>query len=194
MPFNRSALLTAFLVLAVLSVTIKIALLWYEGPSDLAWLEQSEARTEPREEAAAIDGEIIQPAPVSVRSIIDRNLFDPDRASGSPRASSSHPESLQGLVLVGTALLGTSRVAIFHQPPGAGAPGYLRLKVGDQVDGFRLSEIHQRRVVFTRGPTRVEVPLDLSAGSERARKSPSPPAPQSFQPQASPPLTPQPMP
>ena len=37
----------------------------------------------------------------------------------------------------------------------------MRLKVGDSLEGFRLTEIAEQRVVFARDATRVEVLLDF---------------------------------
>jgi len=36
----------------------------------------------------------------------------------------------------------------------------MRVKLGDTVEGFRLSEISEKRIVFARGTATVEVPLD----------------------------------
>jgi hypothetical protein len=36
----------------------------------------------------------------------------------------------------------------------------MRIKLGDTVEGFKLSEVSEKRVVFARGASTVEVPLD----------------------------------
>jgi hypothetical protein len=85
------------------------------------------------------------------------------------------------LSLVGTAILGASRYAIMQQQ--GQPPVNLRLKVGDTFEGFRLSEIREKSVVFTRGPARVELALDFSRRPEGAKPGlsapprPQPPAP-----------------
>ena len=44
-------------------------------------------------------------------------------------------------------------------PPGRSA-GPLRYKLGDVIEGFSLSEILDKNVVFTKGASRVELALD----------------------------------
>jgi hypothetical protein len=82
------------------------------------------------------------------------------------------------MVLLGTAIVGENRVAIVRDQPPAAVPGrpavdasqgVMRLKVGDNVEGFRVSEISEKRVVFAQGPSKIEVPLDYF------RKEPVPP-------------------
>ena len=82
---------------------------------------------------------------------------------------------------MGTAILGNSRYAILQEStdPGlpaqrtqTGQPGNLRLKLGDTVEGFKLSEIHEKRVVFTKGASRVEVALDFFRKGDPSKQSP----------------------
>ena len=81
------------------------------------------------------------------------------------------------MVLVGTVIIGSNRVAILQdsanvapgqpvagQRPGAQAAAILRLKVGDNVEGFRLTEITDQRVVFARDATGGGVAGLLSQG------------------------------
>jgi len=60
-----------------------------------------------------------------------------------------------------------NRFAILQQggsPGAAAAAGRsiapFRIKLGDTVEGFKLSEISEKRVVFAKGTSRVDVPLD----------------------------------
>jgi hypothetical protein len=53
----------------------------------------------------------------------------------------------------------------------------MRIKLGDTVDGFRLSEIADKRVVFTRGASRVEVMLDFFRKVESVEPKPALPTP-----------------
>ena len=122
----------------------------------------------------------------STSSVIDRNLFDPERGASRTKeaeASSIAMQRIRSMVLLGTAILGNSRYAILEGPMASRAPAAnsapaqqvspLRLKLGDTVEGFRLSEIHEKKVVFTRGTSRIEVNLDYF----RAAKAPAQPAP-----------------
>ncbi|MBI1992976.1 MAG: hypothetical protein HYS67_00870 [Deltaproteobacteria bacterium] len=125
---------------------------------------------------------------VSTKNIVERNLFDPERGVGRAReadASSAATQRVRSMILLGTAILGTSRYAILQQPsdsrsPAPGAPSaqqvQLRLKVGDTVEGFKLSEIHEKKVIFTKGASKVEVALDFFRKTEPTKAVPAPPA------------------
>jgi hypothetical protein len=108
---------------------------------------------------------------VSPDLIISKNLFDPERGAGATREAEFNSRSFQrirNMVLLGTVILGDSRSAILQDPASqpatstgpAASAGPMRLKLGESVEGFRLTEIADRRVVFTKGGSRVEVLLD----------------------------------
>jgi hypothetical protein len=108
---------------------------------------------------------------VSPDLIITKNLFDPERGAGATREAEFNSRSFQrirNMVLLGTVILGESRSAILQDPtPQAATPngvtapvGPMRVNLGESVEGFRLTEIADRRVVFTKGGSRVEVLLD----------------------------------
>lgn len=115
--------------------------------------------------------------PIGTDAIISRNLFDPERGAGASRDAEENSRAVQrvrSIVLVGTVIIGNNRVAILQdgtspaagQPvPGQRPPGQpasmMRLKVGDSLEGFRLTEIADQRVVFARDASRVEVMLDF---------------------------------
>jgi hypothetical protein len=108
---------------------------------------------------------------IGTETIISKNVFDPERGASLTReveANSQAFQRIRSMVLLGTAILGNNRFAIL-QDGGAssGAPATpgqpvmpMRIKLGDTVEGFRLSEISERRIVFARGAATVEVPLD----------------------------------
>lgn len=52
----------------------------------------------------------------------------------------------------------------------------MRLKLGDTVEGFKLSEIHDKKVVFTKGSSKVEVALDYFRKIEPTKPVPAAPA------------------
>ncbi|MGE5303744.1 MAG: hypothetical protein ACM3TN_10480, partial [Alphaproteobacteria bacterium] len=67
---------------------------------------------------------------------------------------------MRSMVLLGTAILGANRYAVLRDAAPTPVPGpgqaaaaqgasLMRLKLGDNVEGFRLSEIGDKRVVFT---------------------------------------------
>ena len=165
---KRSSLLSLLLLAAIVFVGAGTYNLWQEGPWDLP---------KPAKAKGAVVEETKQEPPrlqlVSTKNIIDKNLFDPERGAGrvqESEASAIAMQRIRSMVLMGTAILGNSRYAILQgpsetRPPVPGAPagqqGNLRLKLGDTVEGFKLSEIHEKKVVFTKGSSKVEVALDF---------------------------------
>jgi hypothetical protein len=97
------------------------------------------------------------------------------------------------MVLLGTAILGNNRVAILRDSAPAAVPGQrggdqsqniMRLKLGDNVEGFRLSEIGDKKVVFTQGTSNIEVALDYFRKEPvTAQRPPVPPQRPGVQPQ-----------
>lgn len=129
------------------------------------------------------------PQLASTRNIIDSNLFDPERGASKTKeveASSAAMQRLRGMVLLGTAILGQSRYAILQEPANQGAQkqsaSYLRLQLGDTFEGFSLSEIEPMKVAFTKGPARVDIPLDFfrrvedgARAIQEVKRAPTPP-------------------
>lgn len=126
---------------------------------------------------------------VSTKNIVERNLFDPERGVGRAReadASSAATQRIRSMILLGTAILGNNRYAIIQQPsdPRPAAPGgapaaqqsALRLKLGDTVEGFKLSDIQDKKVTFTKGSSKVEVVLDFFRKVEPTKQAPAGPS------------------
>ena len=108
---------------------------------------------------------------VGTETIVSKNIFDPERGAGFTREAEANSQAFQrirSMVLLGTAILGNNRFAILQDgSTSSGAPAVpgqsaatMRIKLGDTVEGFRLSEVSEKRVVFARGAATVEVPLD----------------------------------
>jgi hypothetical protein len=108
---------------------------------------------------------------INTDMIVSRNLFDPERGAGATREAEENSRSAQrvrNLVLLGTAVIDNSRTAIVQEVsgtnPGQGAPAQsatpMRLKLGDNFEGYKLAEIADKRVVFTKNAARVELMLD----------------------------------
>jgi hypothetical protein len=111
------------------------------------------------------------PPMVGTETIISKNIFDPERGAGFTREAEANSQAFQrirSMVLLGTAILGNNRFAVLQDgATSSAAPGIpgqsaapMRIKLGDTVEGFRLSEVSEKRVVFARGASTVEVPLD----------------------------------
>jgi hypothetical protein len=146
-------------------VATKTYWLWKAGPWDLP---------NPRKAKSPIDVEakaVTKPRSViGTETIISKNIFDPERGAGLTREAEANSQAFQrirGMVLLGTAILGNNRFAILQEggSPGAVAAAGrslapMRIKLGDTVEGFKLSEISEKRVVFAKGTSTVEVPLD----------------------------------
>ncbi len=125
----------------------------------------------------------------STKNIIDKNLFDPERGASRTKeaeANSLAVQRLRSMVLLGTALLGNSRYAILqeHSDPRlaaqrsqAGQQGTMLLKLGETLEGFKLSEIRERSVVFTKGASRVELSLDYFRKVDEGLKNAPGPVP-----------------
>lgn len=103
--------------------------------------------------------------------IVTRNLFDPERGAGATRDAEETSRSVQrirNMILIGTVVIGNNRTAILQEGTGpnmgpavpAQPPTTMRLKLGDNVEGYRLAEIADKKVVFTKDAARVEVALD----------------------------------
>ena len=115
------------------------------------------------------------PAPAKVAfntdNIISKNLFDPERGAGATREAEENSRSSQrvrNVILIGTVIIGNNRTAILQdsvnsgggQPAPPQPPQPMRLKLGDDLEGYRLTEIADKKVVFTKDASRVEVLLD----------------------------------
>jgi hypothetical protein len=183
---TRSSLLSVLLVVAIGLVLAKTYLLWTTGPWDLPNPVKSKSPL-PMEEPK---GGMNPPAVVGTETIISKNIFDPERGAGFTReveANSQAFQRIRSMVLLGTAILGNNRFAILQdgasssgaQPGVPGQPSSpIRIKLGDTVEGFKLSEVSEKRVVFARGASTVEVPLDYFRKTEVAQpRRPAAPQP-----------------
>ena len=185
---KRSSLLSLFLIVAIGLVATKTYWLWKAGPWDLPNSRKAKSPIAVEDSKAIIKARPI----IGTETIISKNIFDPERGAGLTReveANSQAFQRIRSMVLVGTAILGNNRFAILQdgaRPSGAAVtPGQsvvpMRIKLGDTVEGFRLSEISEKRVVFAKGTASVEVPLDYFSktdlpqprGSVAAQASPA---------------------
>jgi hypothetical protein len=140
---------------------------WQDGPWDLP------APAKPSKVVVSAGGPVTVPArsPINTDLIVSKNLFDPERGAGATREAEENSRAFQrvrGMILLGTVIIGNDRIAILrdgnNSAPGQpvstqGAPA-MRMKVGDNLEGFRLTEIADKRVVFAKDASRVEVLLD----------------------------------
>jgi hypothetical protein len=141
--------------------------LWKDGPWDLPGPAKGRRGVVAGETQTAAKA---RPA-MNTEVIISKNLFDPERGAGATReaeASSQAFQRIRSMILLGTAIIGNDRSAVLRDganatrtPVAQGQSATAMLvKLGETVEGFRLSEITEQRVVFTKGASRVEVLLD----------------------------------
>lgn len=158
--------------------------LWKVGPWNLPSPGQTKLQT--AVEKSAPDANPLRT--VSTEIIISRNLFDPERGAGTTRESEANSRAFQrirGMILLGTAIIGNTRQAILQDgaagPAAAGnvgqATGPMRIKQGDVVEGFQLSEVGDKRVIFSKGTSRVELVLDYFRKVEPAAPTAAGPTP-----------------
>lgn len=160
------------LIVCAAGLAFKTYKVWQEGPWDVPQA--------PKGKAVAVAGTPQQPvgplaqASMGTESIVSKNLFDPERGAVKPtqelEAEGRAVQRVRSMVLLGTAIIDNNRYAIVQEPdnvpPIPGVPGQprqqsvRRLRVGDNVEGFSVAEIADRRVTFARGATRVEVSVD----------------------------------
>jgi hypothetical protein len=164
---TRSSLLSLFLLVAIGLIATQIYSLWSSGPWDLPTLRKAKSPI------GVEDGKVVSNSRSTIGTdiIVSKNVFDPERGAGLTREAETNSQSFQrvrSMVLLGTAILGNNRFAILQEggastgpTPASGQPLVpMRIKVGDTVEGFRLSEISEKRVVFARGSATIELPLD----------------------------------
>ena len=164
---TRSSLLSLLLIVAIGLVLTKTYWLWMSGPWDLPNPRKAKSSIVVEDAKAATNPRSV----IGTETIISKNIFDPERGAGLTREAEANSQAFQrirSMVLLGTAILGNNRFAILQDggvsPAAAAASGQslapMRVKLGDTVEGFRLSEISEKRIVFARGTATVEVPLD----------------------------------
>jgi len=173
---TRSSLLSILLVVATGLVLAKTYWLWTSSPWDMP--NPGKAKTPVLVEGSK--GVASPPAIIGTETIVSKNIFDPERGAGFTREAEANSQAFQrirSMVLLGTAILGNNRFAIMQDgATSSGTPGVpgqsaatMRIKLGDTVEGFKLSEVSEKRVVFARGASTVEVPLDYFRKTEIAQ-------------------------
>ena len=164
---TRSSLLSIFLAAAVGFTGWRTYLSWNEGPWDLP----ASAKSSPPPPNAGQQIVASSKVTANTDAIVGRNLFDPERGAGATREAEETSRSFQrirNMILVGTVIMGNNRTAVLQDGSGPGMgpavpaqpAATMRLKLGDNVEGYRLAEIADKKVVFTKDAARVEVVLD----------------------------------
>lgn len=176
-------LLSLILVIAIGIVAGRTYKLWESGPWELP--KPTQGKGLPAGESSK--AKALKPRLTSTKDIVAKNLFDPGRGTHAEESAESGSASVQrvrSLSLVGTAIFGDSRYAIF-QEPSAGAPtsrgaaprpgDLIRLKLGESIEGYELSEIQEKKVVFVKDDAKIVLPLDYFRKVEETTQQRQPP-------------------
>ena len=189
MRFRRSATLSLLLLAGIALVGLRVYRIWTEPLStgrDLPVNPAGRTMTLAMPRSAKL-------RPLSIRSIISRNLFDPDRGkSGTKTAETPSVDAqiVQSFVLLGTMITPETSRALVRVPPtldGAArgnntaansqqspeSRGIRRVKLGDELGGYQLASVEPDKVVFVKDSDRIELVLDYTRTVEQA---PSPKA------------------
>jgi len=141
----------------------------YRAWNDDPWILPAPAKAVSLPLAEKPTSVVAKPA-INTDTIVSKNLFDPERGAGATREAEENSRSSQrirNLILLGTVITDNNRTAVVQDAgpaPAQGAAGQaaapVRLKLGDDFEGYKLTEIADRRIVFTKDSARVEVLLD----------------------------------
>ena len=96
------------------------------------------------------------PAPHAYRAIMAHPIFAPDRAP--PPAEADDASNLSGVEVLGTAIAGHSAAALVRDSEGT----FTRVKVGEEIEGWKLVSIEPQLLVFDRNGERRTLNLDVA--------------------------------
>jgi hypothetical protein len=180
-------LLSVLLIACAAAIGAKVYWVWKAGPWELP--NPVKVKTASASPAPQATAKPILPA-IGVENIVAKNIFDPERGASKTKEAEADTRAIQrirGMVLLGTAILGPNKYAVIQDsgggpsigvPPQSAAQAPRRLRVGDMVEGFSLSEINDKGVVFVKGATRVDLPVDFFRKVDGGRPGlPAPAAP-----------------
>jgi hypothetical protein len=181
---NRSQILTVLLLVATATVAIKTFFVWRDEPWELPQPAESVTKDLPVIPVVETKESLPVQAALATKTIIDRNLFDPERGQGKRNAEdldalAEATKRIREMVLTGTIILGETRYAILREdskfpspsvnPNLKTGPSTRRVKVGDTLEGFQVTQIEERKVAFTNGTTNLELSLDYFRRIEDSR-------------------------
>ncbi len=92
-------------------------------------------------------------------AIMAHPIFAPDRAP--PAAEADNSSNLSGVEVLGTAIAGKTSAALVRDADG----DFSRLKIGEDLDGWKLVFIEPKELVFDRNGERRSVQISATAPS-----------------------------
>lgn len=173
---RRSSIFGLLLIAAALFVGLRIYSLWQEDLWEMPRIGKGKGFSDTRDVIVTHPGPLI----AGTQNIINKSLFDPGRGASRIEDMEVADTSFQlagNMSLIGTFITENERYAIIQLPPSPGrAKEQERFKVNDMVEEFRLSEIHEKKVVLKRGSSKIELMLDFFLKTEEAGQRPGNPA------------------
>jgi hypothetical protein len=100
----------------------------------------------------------IRVAPAAYAAIMAHPIFAPDRAP--PPAEADASGNLSGYEVLGTAIAGKTAAAALLRDSGG---EITRVKVGEEIDGWKLMSIASQELVFDRNGERRSLTVDMTA-------------------------------
>jgi hypothetical protein len=109
--------------------------------------------------ATAPAAEPVRVAANAYNAIMAHPIFAPDRAP--PPAEADESGNLSGVEVLGTAIAGKVSAALVRDADGE----FSRLKVGDELDGWKLVSIESKQLMFDRNGEKQSVAITTTAPS-----------------------------
>jgi len=173
---RRSSIFSVLLLATSIFVCLRIYSLWPEG----AWEMPRIGRGKGLLFNEDVIGRHPGPLMASTRNIIDKSLFDPGRGASRIEAVEvvdANSQIAGNMALIGTFITSRDRYAIIQLPPSQGRTAeQKRFKIDDMVEGFRLSDIQAKKVVLSRGSSKIDLMLDSFIKTGEPGQRPSNPA------------------
>lgn len=105
-------------------------------------------------------------APQAYQAVLAHPIFAPDRAP--PPAEAASAGNLNGVEVLGTAIAGNRMAALVRESDGT----FARVKVGDEIEGWKLLSIAPQELVFDRNGEHRSLSVDVDKLKAQARSNP----------------------
>lgn len=116
---------------------------------------------------AAGPGAAPQPAAADYSEVVSRNLFTPERNNEQPVAGLERRPPPPVPYVVGTVRLGSGMVALMADQKQAAQGSFRRVKLGEEIGGYRLAAIAEHQVVIEYEGQKTTIDVYESAQSVR---------------------------
>ncbi len=169
----------ALLLLAVwLAANIRVS--WGRNHTRYALFAASTTGGSRAAEARAVaSGATPAPAPAGYTEVVTQNLFSSDRNNEQPASKAQKKPPPPVPVVIGTVSLASGLVALMADREQAARGTFRRVKVGDEIGGYRVVQIAEHKVVieFEGQKTTIDVYESAELVRDAAGVAPAPSAP-----------------